>query len=381
MKKFKFFFITDPHYFAKSLGAYGEEYERFMDFEQKCYAETPYINDAVLEYLANSTESDTILIAGDLSFNGEKESHKEYSAKLRELKEKGKRIFVVTAGHDIEPNPFSYPGKERTCEYREGLYVGYRYYDKAGKAVRWPFGYGLSYTTFGYSDLFVENRTVTVTVSNTGPLPGAEVVQLYVAAPQDGVHRPLRELKGFQKVFLQPGQSKTVTFQLDGRSFALWQNGWRVPGGTYKIQIANLTSDISVSGEAMDIPKWQAGSWYETCLGNATQKEWETTLGKPYVPPTPKKGSFTMDNTVMEMKDHSLVMKIMFKATEMVVAKGTCGKVDYENPEFRMMINASAGGPLRSMQISGGIKGGIIPGMLEMANGHFFKGLWKMITG
>ena len=272
-------------------------------------------------------------------------------------------------------------GKLQDALYVEGIYVGYRYYDKAGKAVRWPFGHGLSYTTFGYSDLFVENRTVTVTVSNTGPLPGAEVVQLYVAAPQDGVHRPLRELKGFQKVFLQPGQSKTVTFQLDGRSFALWQNGWRVPGGTYKIQIANLTSDISVSGEAMDIPKWQAGSWYETCLGNATQKEWETTLGKPYVPPTPKKGSFTMDNTVMEMKDHSLVMKIMFKATEMVVAKGTCGKVDYENPEFRMMINASAGGPLRSMQISGGIKGGIIPGMLEMANGHFFKGLWKMITG
>ena len=272
-------------------------------------------------------------------------------------------------------------GKLQDALYVEGIYVGYRYYDKAGKAVRWPFGHGLSYTTFGYSDLFVENRTVTVTVSNTGPLPGAEVVQLYVAAPQDGVHRPLRELKGFQKVFLQPGESKTVAFQLDDRSFALWQDGWRVPGGTYKIQIANLTSDISVSGEAIDIPKWQAGSWYQTCQGNASQKEWEAMLGKSYAPPVLKKGSFTMDNTVMEMKDYSLVMKIMFKATELVVAKGTCGKVDYENPEFRMMINASAGGPLRSMQISGGIKGGIIPGMLEMANGHFFRGIWKMITG
>ena len=94
-----------------------------------------------------------------------------------------------------------------------------------------------------------------------------------------------------------------------------------------------------------------------------------------------KKGSFTMDNTVMEMKDYSLVMKIMFKATEMVIAKGCGGKVDYENPEFRMMINASAGGPLRSMQISGGVKGGVFPGLLEMANGHFFKGILKMITG
>ena len=272
-------------------------------------------------------------------------------------------------------------GKTQDALYVEGIYVGYRYYDKAGKGVRWPFGHGLSYTTFGYSDLAVTNQTVTVTVTNTGNLPGSEVVQLYVAAPQDGIHRPLRELKGFQKVFLQPGESKTVTFELDDRSFALWQNGWKVPGGTYKIRIADLTSCIFVSGEVLDIPEWQANSWYETCHGNATQREWEAMLGKTYVPPVLKKGSFTMDKTVMEMKDYSLVMKLMFKATEIVIAKGTGGKVDYEDPEFRMMINASAGGPLRSLQISGGIKGGIIPGMLEMANGHFFRGIWKMITG
>ena len=272
-------------------------------------------------------------------------------------------------------------GKTQDALYVEGIYVGYRYYDKVGKPVRWPFGHGLSYTSFRYSDLTVENRTVTVTVSNTGALPGGEVVQLYVAAPQDSIHRPLRELKGFQKVFLQPGESKTVTFELDDRSFTLWQNGWKVPGGTYKIRIADLTSCIFVSGEVLDIPEWQANSWYETCHGNATQREWEAMLGKTYVPPVLKKGSFTMDNTVMEMKDYSLVMKLMFKATEIVIAKGTGGKVDYEDPEFRMMINASAGGPLRSLQISGGIKGGIIPGMLEMANGHFFRGIWKMITG
>ena len=104
-------------------------------------------------------------------------------------------------------------------------------------------------------------------------------------------------------------------------------------------------------------------------------------MGKPYIAPVLKKGSFTMDNTVMEMKDYSFVMKIMFKATEMVIAKGCGSKVDYENPEFRMMINASAGGPLRGMQISGGVKGGVFPGLLEMANGHFCKGIWKMITG
>ena len=100
-----------------------------------------------------------------------------------------------------------------------------------------------------------------------------------------------------------------------------------------------------------------------------------------YTTPTLKKGEFTMDNTVLEMKDYSLVMKIMFIAVETVVAKSFGGKKDYSNPEFRMMINASVGGPLRGLQISGGIKGGVMPGLLEMANGHFFRGIIRMIKG
>ena len=100
-----------------------------------------------------------------------------------------------------------------------------------------------------------------------------------------------------------------------------------------------------------------------------------------YVPPVLKKGYFTMENTVEEMKDYSLIMKIMYKATERVVAKGNGGKIDYENPNFRMQMASSAGAPLRSMIISGGIRGGVFPGMLEMANGHFFRGIWKIIKG
>ncbi|MDD6246197.1 MAG: hypothetical protein PUC04_04595 [Firmicutes bacterium] len=94
-----------------------------------------------------------------------------------------------------------------------------------------------------------------------------------------------------------------------------------------------------------------------------------------------KKGAFTMDNTVMEMKDDSLIMKIMFKAVAATIARGFGGKKDYENPEFRMLMNSSAGSPLRSMMISGGMKGGVMPGMLEMANGHFLRGLRRMIVG
>lgn len=93
------------------------------------------------------------------------------------------------------------------------IYVGYRYYEKAGRKVRWPFGFGLSYTTFSYSDIKIDGRNVSVTVTNTGNSSGAEVVLLYVAAPQTGIHRPIRELKGFQKIFLKPQESKRVVFQ------------------------------------------------------------------------------------------------------------------------------------------------------------------------
>ena len=272
-------------------------------------------------------------------------------------------------------------GKTADALYQEGIYVGYRCYDKAGVPVRWPFGYGLSYTAFAYSGLTAEGDRVSVSVKNTGTYAGAEVVQLYIGAPQDGLHRSLRELKGFQKVFLQPGESRTVTFSLTDRSFALWQDGWKIPGGTYTVCIENLTVSIQKSGETLPIPAWQKESWYAHCSGKPNRADWEAMLGHRYTPPALKKGSFTMDNTVMEMKDYSLIMKIMFRAVESTIAKGFDGKKDYENPEFRMLMNSSAGSPLRSMQISGGMKGGVLPGMLEMANGHFFRGIWKMIKG
>ena len=272
-------------------------------------------------------------------------------------------------------------GKTADALYQEGVYVGYRYYDKAGVPVRWRFGYGLSYTTFAYSDLTVEGDSVSVTVKNTGSLAGAEVAQLYVEAPQDGLHRPLRELKGFRKVFLQPDESQTVRFTLTDRSFALWQDGWKIPAGQYTVSIGGLTAAIDKHGDTLPIPAWQTDSWYERCTGKPNPVDWEGMLGRHYEPPVLKKGSFTMDNTVMEMKDHSLIMKIMFKAVEATIAKGFGGKKDYENSEFRMLMNSSAGSPLRSMMISGGMKGGVLPGMLEMANGHFFQGSRKMITG
>ena len=286
-------------------------------------------------------------------------------------------------------------GKGKDALYQEGIYVGYRYYDKAGVKVRWPFGYGLSYTTFAYSDLQVveDILEVAVCVKNTGNLPGAEVVQLYIAPPQGGLHRPVRELKAFQRVFLQPGEEKRVCFSLKKRDFAVWQDGFKVPEGTYTISVGsnlqqagnicideNANTGESKKEEKLPVPAWQKGSWYETCKGKPSLEEWERMLGRKYTEPVLQKGKFTMDNTVEEMKAYSLIMAIMYKAVEKTVAKGFGGKADYENPEFRMLMASSAGSPLRSMQISGGMKGSLMEGMLDMANGHFLRGIRKLFS-
>ncbi len=270
-----------------------------------------------------------------------------------------------------------YYGKTKDALYVEGIYAGYRYYEKAGVKVRWPFGYGLSYTSFEYSELKVSDRTVTVTVKNTGSRFGEHAVLLNVGRKQEGIHRPVRELKRFEKVALQSGESMTVSFVLDDRCFAVWDDGFRIEGGEYRISVGDLSADIKVSGITFNCIR--NNSWYTELAGKPDYASFEQALGRKYEAPVLKKGSFTMDNTVEEMKDYSLIMKIMYKSTESVIAKQFGGKKDYDNPEFKMLMKSSAGGPLRSMQISGGIKGGLFEGLLEMANGHFFKGLVRML--
>lgn len=265
--------------------------------------------------------------------------------------------------------------------YMEGIYVGYRYYDKANKKVRWPFGYGLSYTTFKYSDLKVDRENVSIKVTNVGKRSGEEIVLLYIKNPQDGIYRPIKELRKFKKIYLESNETKEVTFKLEDRDFSIYDDGFKVIEGTYYICIDDLSIKIYKDGYKVNIPSYQKDSFYDDCKMPLSQDKWEEMLGYKYQKPILKKGSFTMDNTVMEMKDYSLIMKIMYKAIESTIAKGFNGKKDYSNPEFRMLINSSAGSPLRSMQISGGIKGGLMKGMLDMTNGHFIKGIITMIKG
>jgi beta-glucosidase len=164
----------------------------------------------------------------------------------------------------LEDNPsyLYYLGEKDIVEYREGVFVGYRYYDKKKAEVLFPFGYGLSYTTFKYSDLKLsrdsikdtDTLTVSVKITNTGSTAGKEIVQLYVAPKGGTVIRPLKELKGFDKVSLEPGETKEVTFVLNKRAFAYYNtaiNDWYAETGSYEILIGKSSRDIMVSAEVL----------------------------------------------------------------------------------------------------------------------------------
>ncbi|MCX7796656.1 MAG: glycoside hydrolase family 3 C-terminal domain-containing protein [bacterium] len=153
------------------------------------------------------------------------------------------------------PSYLNFPGEDDKVEYREGIFVGYRYYDKKGIDPLFPFGYGLSYTTFEYTGISVDRKeindnetvTVTVTVKNTGNLAGKEIVQLYVKDVQSSVIRPEKELKGFEKIELQPGEEKTITFTLDKRAFAYYNvdiKDWHVETGEFEILVGSSSKDI-----------------------------------------------------------------------------------------------------------------------------------------
>ena len=156
------------------------------------------------------------------------------------------------------PSYLNFPGTEHKVNYAEGLFVGYRYYDSKEIPVLFPFGHGLSYTTFEYSYLKVfadsekNEATVTVNVKNTGEVTGKDVVQLYVSDKTGMVTRPVHELKGFEKVELRSGETKTVTFKLDERAFSYFdvkKQSWEIPAGKNVIEIAHSSKDIALTEE------------------------------------------------------------------------------------------------------------------------------------
>ena len=163
----------------------------------------------------------------------------------------GKLSETIPLRYEDMPSAPYYPGREKTSEYREGLFVGYRYFDTAQKPVLYPFGYGLSYTQFRYSDLKIDGDTVSFSVENTGKMSGAEVAQLYIAPKTNGTFRPAQELKGFVRITLAPNEKKRAEITLSDRSFALWStkhNDWVVESGEYEILVGASSRDIRLHG-------------------------------------------------------------------------------------------------------------------------------------
>ena len=190
------------------------------------------------------------------------------------------------------PSAADFATRRKTVEYREGLYIGYRYFTTAEKAVRFPFGYGMSYTTFAYSDMAADEQGVSLTVTNTGSVAGTEIVQLYVAKKNSDLFRPAKELKGFARVTLAPGEKQRITITLDDKAFRFWNvkaNRWEIEGGEYELLVGASVEDIrlcekiSVHGTATVHPyeDRDLDCYYKGDVLHVSDADFEKLLGHP----------------------------------------------------------------------------------------------------
>lgn len=208
-----------------------------------------------------------------------------------EVNPSGKLAETYPLHYKDTPSYRYFPGKEVSVEYRESMFIGYRYYDTAKVDVLYPFGYGLSYTTFDYSDIQVNKDGVTFNITNTGDVSGMEIAQLYVGSQSEQIFRPAKELKGFAKISLNPGETKSVTIPFDDKTFRYFNvktNQWEVEEADYQIFIGassadiRLTDTVSIEGTNAPIPysKEQLPSYYSGKIKNVGKQEFEALLGR-----------------------------------------------------------------------------------------------------
>jgi beta-glucosidase len=291
------------------------------------------------------------------------------------------------AYEDVSSSPY-FPAKQRNAEYREGLYVGYRYFETVKKPVLFPFGYGLSYTTFAYSDLSVDGLNVSFTLTNTGKVDGAEVAQLYVSAKNPTVYRPAKELKGFTKVFLKAGESKKVTITLDDKAFRYFNvktNQFEVDGGEYDILVGASVADIrlntavTVEGSGAPAPYDMAKlpSYASGNILSVSDEEWTELLGHP-IPDGSWSGTLTENDAICQLYYAKsglarLVYKIMTNMLNKSMEKG--------KPDLNIMFIYNM--PFRGIgKMAGGMCSQyMVEGILKVVNGHFFGGMGQIISG
>ena len=297
----------------------------------------------------------------------------------------GKLAETWAMSYEDTPAKEHFAGKGRTVQYREGLYVGYRYYQTADVAPAFPFGFGLSYTSFAYSDLKATSDSVTLTVTNTGSCDGAEIVQIYVAKLDAKVFRPVQELKGFEKVKLAAGESKCVAIPLDDKAFRYWNtmtNAWEIEGGHYEIRVGascediRLTATVEVAGTGapnpyagISLPHYESGK-----VMNVPDAEWEVLLDRPIPDDTVK---IDCNMTLGELK-HSrspLCWLVWLVLHTMLTNSYKQGK-----PNLNVMFQYNM--PLRALakMTSGAISMGMVDGIVLEAKGFWGIGLCKVLV-
>ena len=297
----------------------------------------------------------------------------------------GKLAETWANAYEETPARDNFAGAGRTVQYREGVYVGYRYYQTAGVPVAFPFGYGLSYTSFAYSDLKVTADSVTLTVTNTGARDGAEIVQVYIAKPGAEIFRPAQELKAFARVPLAAGESRTVTLPLDDKAFRYWNTRtdcWEVEGGRYEVRVGassadiRLTANVDIRGtNAPDpyagkaLPHYKSGS-----VQNVPDAEWEALLGHP-IPQDKVKIDRNMTLGELNHSRSPLGWLIWAVLTALLNASFKKGK-----PDLNVLFQYNM--PLRALakMTSGAISMGMVDGIVLEAKGFWVIGLLKVIV-
>ena len=296
----------------------------------------------------------------------------------------GKLAETWANAYEETPAKDNFAGAGRTVQYREGLYVGYRYYQTAGVPVAFPFGYGLSYTSFAYSDLKATADSVTLTVTNTGARDGAEIVQVYIAKPGAEIFRPAQELKAFARVPLAAGESRTVTLPLDDKAFRYWNtrtDGWEIEGGRYEVRVGASSADIRLTAEvdirgtnAPDpyagkaLPHYKSGS-----VQNVPDAEWEALLGHP-IPQDKVKIDRNMTLGELNHSRSPLGWLIWAVLTALLNASFKKGK-----PDLNVLFQYNM--PLRALakMTSGAISMGMVDGLVMELQGFWIIGLVRVI--
>jgi beta-glucosidase len=302
----------------------------------------------------------------------------------------------------LEDNPsyHYFPGGPKTVEYRESIYVGYRYYDTVGSEVLFPFGHGLSYTSFEYSELHLDQDmitdddplTVTMKVKNTGKVAGKEIIQLYVRDVESSAFRPEKELKGFSKVSLEPGEITDVQFKLGKRAFAYYDTGlssWHVETGVFEILVGASSRDIrltasvmvkSSQSQAADVDRDKFAVYYDFPNGTpVSQESFESLLGRPTPDNLAAEGEpYTINSPVGDMVD-TFIGRLLYSFMGKQMAKMIEGQEDTPTALLVEAIGREA--PLRIMLMSGGgsVTREMLGALLIMINGKFFKGLFAMV--